>query len=308
MKLLIGYDGSECANAALDDLKRAGLPEFAEVVILCVADVFLPPSSDAMEEAHPTWLTAGINQARAQLTGAVQEAHGTAERARSRVQSDHERWSIHADACADSPGWGIVNKARQWQADLVIVGAHGHSGTFGLLLGSISQRVLHDAPCSVRVGRTAKSAKRSPMRVIVGADGSSDSEVALRQVANRLWPAGSEIRVLTVVDSLLASSLAHGSTSSASQKEGGHPATSVNQINERASEILREAGLDVSGEITHGKPTDIFVREAKQWNADCIFLGAKGLRGTRSFLLGSVSAGVAGRAPCSVEVVRSQAI
>ena len=308
MKLLIGYDGSECANAALDDLGRAGLPEVAEVVILCVADVFLPPSSGAMEEAHPTWLTAGINQARAQVTEAVQEAHATAERARRRLQSDHESWRVHADACADSPGWGIVNKASQWQADLVIVGAHGHSGTLGLFLGSISQRVLHDSPCSVRVGRAAKSTQRSPMRVIVGADGSSDSEVALRQVANRLWPAGSEIRVVTVVDSLLASSLAHGATSSTSQREGGHSATSINQINDDASEILRQSGLDVSGQITHGKPTDIFVREAKQWGATCIFLSAKGLRGTRSFLLGSVSAGVAGRAPCSVEVVRSQPI
>lgn len=308
MKLLIGYDGSDCADAALDDLDRAGLPAVAEVVILCVADVFLPPTSGATEKANPTWLSVGINQARAQVTEAVQEAHATAERARGRVQSNHVGWHIHAEACADSPGWGIIEKARQWQAHLVIVGAHGHSGPLGLLLGSISQRVLHDSPCSVRVGRAAKSTKHSPMRVIVGADGSSDSEVALRQVANRLWPAGSEIRVLTVVDSQLASSLARGSTSSASQREGGYSATSINQINEAASEILRQAGLDVSGEITHGKPTDIFVREAKQWNADCIFLGAKGLRGTRSFLLGSVSAGVAGRAPCSVEVVRSQAI
>ena len=307
MKLLIGYDGSECANAALDDLKRAGLPEVAEVVVLCVADVFLPPSSGATEEAHPRWL-ADINQARAHVTEAVQEAHATAERARSRLQSGHESWRMHADACADSPGWGIVNKARQWQADLVIVGAHGHSGTLGLFLGSISQRVLHDSPCSVRVGRAAKSTPRSPIRVIVGADGSTDSELALRQVANRLWPVGSQIRVLTVVDSLLASSLDCGSTSSASQREGGHSATSIDQINEAASEILQQAGLHVSGEITHGRPTDIFVREAKQWNADCIFLGAKGLRGTRSFLLGSVSAGVAGRAPCSVEVVRSQGI
>jgi nucleotide-binding universal stress UspA family protein len=146
------------------------------------------------------------------------------------------------------------------------------------------------------------------MRVIVGADGSSDSEMALRQVANRLWPDGSKIRVLTVVDSLLASSLGRGSTSSASQSEGEHSEISINQINEAALTMLRQAGLDVSGEITHGKATDIFVREAKQWNADCIFLGAKGLRGTRSFLLGSVSAGVAGRAPCSVEVVRWRAI
>ena len=39
MKILIGYDGSECADAALDDLKRAGLPQSAEAHILSVAEV-----------------------------------------------------------------------------------------------------------------------------------------------------------------------------------------------------------------------------------------------------------------------------
>ena len=43
MKILIGYDGSECADAALQDLRRAGLPSEADVLVMTVADVFLPP-------------------------------------------------------------------------------------------------------------------------------------------------------------------------------------------------------------------------------------------------------------------------
>ncbi|HEX9422732.1 MAG TPA: hypothetical protein VF899_05775 [Pyrinomonadaceae bacterium] len=43
MKILIGYKGSDCAEAALDDLKRAGLPPNAEACILSVAEVWLPP-------------------------------------------------------------------------------------------------------------------------------------------------------------------------------------------------------------------------------------------------------------------------
>jgi hypothetical protein len=34
MKILIGYDGSACAESALADLKRAGMPRKAEVVVL----------------------------------------------------------------------------------------------------------------------------------------------------------------------------------------------------------------------------------------------------------------------------------
>ena len=43
MKILIGYDGSECADTALDDLTHAGLPPDAEAQILCVGEVWLPP-------------------------------------------------------------------------------------------------------------------------------------------------------------------------------------------------------------------------------------------------------------------------
>lgn len=42
MKLLIGYDGSECANAAIDDLRRAGFPREAQAIIFSVFKQWLP--------------------------------------------------------------------------------------------------------------------------------------------------------------------------------------------------------------------------------------------------------------------------
>jgi len=46
MKLLIAYDGSRCAEAALDDLKRAGLPGSGEGIVISVAEVWLPPAGE----------------------------------------------------------------------------------------------------------------------------------------------------------------------------------------------------------------------------------------------------------------------
>lgn len=43
MKLLIGYDGSRCSEAALDDLTHAGLPVKGEAMVISVAEVWLPP-------------------------------------------------------------------------------------------------------------------------------------------------------------------------------------------------------------------------------------------------------------------------
>src|SRR5262245_23215103 len=45
MKILIGYDGSECADAALDDLRMAGLPSDAQIKVLSVVENWLPPPS-----------------------------------------------------------------------------------------------------------------------------------------------------------------------------------------------------------------------------------------------------------------------
>lgn len=47
------------------------------------------------------------------------------------------------------PGRVICDLARSWQADLVVVGRRGHSGLSELFLGSVSNYVLHHAPCSV---------------------------------------------------------------------------------------------------------------------------------------------------------------
>ena len=62
MKILIAYDGSSCADAALDDLRYAGLPRVAEALIMSVADVFLQPPS-SQEAAFPARVPVAVQQA-----------------------------------------------------------------------------------------------------------------------------------------------------------------------------------------------------------------------------------------------------
>jgi nucleotide-binding universal stress UspA family protein len=52
-------------------------------------------------------------------------------------------------------------------------------------------------------------------------------------------------------------------------------------------------------------PQTLLTRVAKDWEADCIFVGARKLSRFGRFMIGSVSTAVIARAPCSVEVVRS---
>lgn len=48
-----------------------------------------------------------------------------------------------------SPGRTICDVAQTWGADTIVMGRRGHSGLTELILGSVSNYVLHHAPCSV---------------------------------------------------------------------------------------------------------------------------------------------------------------
>jgi nucleotide-binding universal stress UspA family protein len=82
----------------------------------------------------------------------------------------------------------------------------------------------------------------------------------------------------------------------------------VRRMVEASAEKLRAAELIVSSVVKEGDPKRVLVDEAERWKADCVFVGARGLRLIERFLLGSVSAAVAARVPCSVEVVRPRVI
>ncbi len=157
MKILIGYDGSECADAALDDLTHAGLPTEAEAHILSVAEVWLPPpppsSYEIIEQAREATSPAELQRGYTKGCQAANDALALAERARDRVQTLFPNWKVTSDSSCGSAAWELVAKADQWRPDLIVVGSHGRTALGRFVLGSVSQRVLTEALCSVRISR-----------------------------------------------------------------------------------------------------------------------------------------------------------
>ena len=281
-KLLIAYDGSECSDAALRDLRRAGLPPDAETLVLTVADVIAPPRDDELPDAPAIRIPEVERHAQEKVEKAVKAARAFVERAASRVRADFPGWQVKAEVDCDAPAWAVIKTAGRLGTDLVVVGAHRHSVAGGrLILGSTSQRVLYDAGCSVRLARCAGESREGPVRIVVGFNVSQEAEAAVEAAASRAWPAGSEVRLVTAGDATQA------------------------EARKAAAARLRAAGLDVSECDRKGDPAHALVGEAEEWGADSIFVGTKGLHGFQHILHGSVAATVAARAQCSVEVARA---
>ena len=139
----------------------------------------------------------------------------------------------------------------------------------------------------------------SPVRIVIGVDGSPGAEAAVRAVTGRSWPASSEARVIGVLDSMMVTAMEQNEE--VDQDEWAWARKRV----EASEETLRVSGLIVSSVVKEGDPKQVLIDEAEQWEADCIFVGARGLRSFERFLLGSVSTAVVARAHCSVEVIRS---
>ncbi|HEU4597290.1 MAG TPA: universal stress protein [Pyrinomonadaceae bacterium] len=284
-KILIAYDGSACSDAALKDLGRAGLPATVEASVVTVAHVFLPPpEGEVTEDELLSPATAVmVRPSQAQAEDAVTQALAVAERAAERVRENFPGWSVKAEARGDSPAWALIKMADRLGVDLVVIGSHGHSSAGGrLILGSVSQRVLYEAPCSVRVARCTDERRAGPVRLVVGFNGTHDSETAVEAVASRAWAEGSEARLINA------------------------RAKTMPEAHDAALEKLRAAGLSVSEVVRDGDPAHVLVREAEEWSADSIFVGTRDLHGFRHLLHGSISSAVAASAQCSVEVTRAK--
>jgi nucleotide-binding universal stress UspA family protein len=356
--ILIAYDGSEPADAAIDDLALAGLPDGANAVVLSVVDAWLP------EEAQPGGKAddalPGLKDIRAAVTQRVEAQRAIAERGAARLRSIFPNWTVTAVACADSPAEAIIRRAegecggvdgKGTPADLTVVGSRGLGALKRLVLGSVTQKVMHGLRGSLRIARGRAKAEPSagggapapfpPARIVVGVDGSADSDAAVAAVAARSWPVGTHILVacyaqgvwgLEHSDAATLAGVRGGIWSGDVARAAGPVDTWVARAAARAVSMIRGCcpGVHVSSVARLGDPSYALVEEAVNWNgaaadvlsdgrgagtrggggggperagADGIFVGARGVRGLERFLLGSVSTTVAMNAHCSVEIV-----
>jgi nucleotide-binding universal stress UspA family protein len=312
MKLLLGYDGSECADAALDDLKRAGLPATVEAQVLVVAEVWLPPPSigPLNEKVAEEKVPADLKRLHVRTAAIVKEAQTMAEAAGERLERSFPQWEVRTKVETGSPAWELLFFAGEFEPDLIVMGSHGRSALGRFVLGSISQKVLGEAGSSVRIARGRVEDPDAPVRIVVGIDGSPGSMEAVRSVASRNWPQGSEISVVVVTDPWkvpVIASLVPQLTETIDEENKAEIAYAGKIAAEAEAMLANIHSLKVRRVLREGDPKRELPEFAEEWGADSIFVGSTGFSNRlERVVLGSVSAAVAARAHCSVEVVRSR--
>lgn len=210
-----------------------------------------------------------------------------------------------------NPRRAISEYADEWRADLLLVGSQGLNVLARLALGSTVQAVLRHTKCSVEIVRAPKKengAVGAKKRILMATDGSEFSTAALKSIADRPWPEGTEVKIISVPEyALWLGEFPHFGI------------TQVEELNKAAleaakaavaqgKEMLSRAGLTVTTDlpIEGEAPARTILDAAKNWNADLLVVGSHGRRGFDRFAMGSVSESLAMHAHCSVEVVRAR--
>lgn len=145
------------------------------------------------------------------------------------------------------------------------------------------------------------------MKILVAVDDSHFSEAALNMVLDRPWPAGSEVKILSVVEPF------HPESAGWATNQAAVAAEAQQELVDGAHALVKKAeaklvgtfGADkVTSEVREGHIKDQILEVAILWPADLIVVGSHGRKGFTKFLLGSVSEAIISQAPCSVEVVK----
>ncbi|HEY7322624.1 MAG TPA: universal stress protein [Candidatus Binatia bacterium] len=139
-RILAAVDGSYTSNVALQEALKLAKEAKAKVHLVHVIDVTPGPESGFNSESLRRMVREEGNELLKTIADLASEAG---------VDADTEM----LEGIRRKFSKAIANEARRWKADLIVMGTHGRIGIARLVLGSVAEGVLHDAPVPVLLVR-----------------------------------------------------------------------------------------------------------------------------------------------------------
>ncbi|MBS1957038.1 MAG: universal stress protein [Cyanobacteria bacterium SZAS-4] len=284
MKIVVAIDGSTSSEAAVDALTNLQLEPGTEIKLITATEPFNQ--------------SAGYKAAE-KLEGIAHELHekfGDCKISLEIAQGD-------AKAC-------ITDIAKEWYANLIIMGSRNQSGLKRMLMGSVSQGVLTQSQCPVVIAKAGEdyAPRNGFKRIMMTVDNSEYSKAALGWLHEFQWGVDTQFKIVTAVPKLVDSFDSVESITYATNVTRHHDElidSARAELIKLCSDLAARYSLNnISSEVGEGDPKDVIVSIATNWSADLIVMGSHGRTGFNKLLLGSVSQAVALQAPCSVAIVR----
>lgn len=297
-KLLVPLDGSRLAEAVLPAAKLLAERFGATVSLLHVMERGAP------ETVHGEPHLSSVEDAEAYLERVAEQCSCRGVKVECHVHPNEEH-----DVVAS-----IIQHAGEFDADLILLSAHGWGGMRDILMGSIAQQVLRRGTRPVLLVRPMATGEAPPseaQRLLVPLDRTEEHDRAvLPVVAEVAKGLGSRVHLLAVVPTLRTISndraavaiLTPTATREALRMEEEEARTYL----ERAADRLRKEKISVSIEVRRGETANCVVEAAEGAQSDLIVMATHGRAGWGAFWSGSVGSKILARIQRPMLLIRVQ--
>jgi nucleotide-binding universal stress UspA family protein len=286
-RILVATDFSEKADKAIGAALALAERKQAELHLVHALEVALPLFEPYAVVIPADWVGESRKLAQEKL-----------ETAHSRVTARGLTGTTHL---GDVPAaHAIAERAREIGADLVVVGTHGHTGLKHVVLGSVAERTVEHAPCSVWTVK-GEAATAAPRTIVVGSDFSDAGGSAIETAATWARDVGAKLHLVHALQVPMPLVAPYEVAIPEGIIEGARR-EAQRQLDETAAGLT---GLSVTTELATTPAHAALVDAAERLSADLIVTGSRGHTGLKHALLGSVAERTLRYAPCGVLTVRA---
>ncbi len=147
MKILFATDGSEFAHVAIQkSTEILKTTDSVKIKIISVVELINPFGGGPIGSQNEIYRDANLNLEKRAKKAIADAVNLLEEFTKNKIKIESEIFN-------GNPKKTIVEEAENWEANLVVLGSHGYGFWERMLIGSVSEHVLHHAHCSVLIIR-----------------------------------------------------------------------------------------------------------------------------------------------------------
>jgi nucleotide-binding universal stress UspA family protein len=151
MNVLVAIDDSTYSDAAINSVVERTWPEGSKFRLLSVVEPFHPEHAGW----HTSYMPVAVEAQNEMIEAAKRLVNDRVKKLTLTFGKSNVSAEIREGYVTDT----ILESAKEWPADLIVVGSHGRTGLTRLLLGSVSEAVVSQAPCSVEIVKLPRGQK-----------------------------------------------------------------------------------------------------------------------------------------------------